>query len=60
MAMYAHCPKGHEVKVNDMPEGAAEWPQGKGSQGQYRQPGTPVVCGECGDSFVPTNLYLKD
>ena len=59
MAMYAKCPKGHEVKVNDMAGAAPEWPQGKFSQGQYRESDTPVVCAECGDCFVPMNLYVK-
>lgn len=59
MSMYAYCPKGHEVKVNDMPAAASEWPHGKFSQGYYREPGTPVACAECGDSFVPKDLFLK-
>jgi len=59
MAMYARCSNGHDVKVNDMPAAAAEWPAGKFSQGQFREPGTSVVCDECGDSFVPKDLFLK-
>ncbi len=62
MAMYTKCPKGHEVEVNDMPEAACDvlsWPHGKFSQGEYREPGTPVECVECGNSFVPKDLFLK-
>jgi hypothetical protein len=59
MSTYAKCPNGHDVELSDMPEEAAEPSSEEDSQGQHWESVAPVVCAECGTSFVPCYLFLK-